>query len=162
KELKKDIQTTERYIQKCKKQLKEAVLQKDRDQQMKWLSRLNQAESSLLALRLVSDDGSKYVRSPPHSASSPRTASSCSPPTGQTRHPSRRLGKSQLARLWERLRTLRGLSNPRETYQEVVFQVTQGVYADMAITKAVNICLKLVRLNKWRRPAGYQPIDAMG
>ena len=162
-ELKKKIQTTEQYIQKCKMRLKEAVQRKDRDQQIEWLSRLNQAESSLLALHRALDDIPQLIRPATHDKSPPPAATSHPlASTGQTTTPSRCLANSQLTRLWERLRTLPGLSNPREIYQEVVFQVTRGVYADMALAKAVNICIKLVRLNKWRRPAGYQPIEAMG
>ena len=160
--LKKKIQTTEQHIQECKAQLKEAVQQKKGDQQIKWLSRLNQAEASLLALHRALERTAYPGQSVNASASTPNSASPSSSITPRPAPPpSRSLAEPQLTRLWNRLRALPGLSNPKEVYQEVVFQITQGVYAEMAIAKAVNICLKLVRNNKWRRPAGYQPIQTV-
>lgn len=49
-----------------------------------------------------------------------------------------------------------GQTQCRELVGEIHFAVRQGVFRDHDLTHGVNICLKLIRTNAWRKPAGYQ------
>lgn len=77
--------------------------------------------------------------------------------TVQAKRPTRSLSPARRQAIVAAVSQIRGISAPRQVLNEIIHQVEQGVFTHIPIPKAVNICLYLVRVGRWRTPYGMKP-----
>jgi biotin operon repressor len=157
-----EIRLWEKRHQEAREQLANAEKSNNLALRYKWFNELNLAEDKLKMLRQCEQADPPPPPSPTPAQRSRTNTAGLSVVTekiprnlinrsGQPRP----LNKDKLETIQRRIMSLPGLSNPKQVLSELLFQVTVGVYQDMPLNKALNICLKTIRQNRWRTPTGY-------
>ncbi|WP_293885371.1 hypothetical protein [Thiolapillus sp.] len=87
------------------------------------------------------------TESPSHQQHAPATLSGNNEP--------RKIPQHLQARIRATIRRCPGISSPSQLFDEIRHQVENGVFQHLEILHAVNICLKLIRENRWTTPWDY-------
>lgn len=117
-------------------------------EQMALIRRIDQLER-LVSMPAADPQPPVYVKEPSVTPPAPEL------PT-QAKQPARYLSSTRRQAIFASVSQMRGISAPKQVLREIVHQVEQGVFTNLPISKAINICLSLVRTGRWRTPYGMK------
>ncbi len=140
-------------VNKLEAKLKE-ITQKMADTDLKGIERhrlmLKYSEISTLQEKIRSLNTPSVAQAPPLPSPAPDAQQKLEPASREIPFHYRQKIRQRIGKLQQKI------SAPRLLENEIVFQISQGIFTDKPIDLAINISLKLVREHRWSTPWGFQ------